>query len=440
MSYRRRNPLSGGCAVVTALALSLTLPALAAAQRLSPAAEVLTSASSDLLAITFKVPEGQIRLTLPGAMALGDTVSGTLTLEPYGKASPDRLEALGRYRIDLDQLQVLAAQGALRWAIPSDLSTRSVAVVLRDPSGLEIGRAKVPLRIQPPVAAGDFEEFYVPRVGQMGAAFTILGPFDGDFATTEVRLAGRELRMVAESPRALVVAAPADLLGAAELVLSEQGLDTTAQYRAINILLAAPQTSLLEGERMTATATIEGLGGLELPISVLAVNRSPEVVTLEGSHRALLRRLVDPDAVLADGTATLDFTLLGERTGDFELNVAVEEGETPKHVPFVTFPPHEANVTFPPQHYADVTWPEHLFDVTFPPHYADVTWPDHLPDVSWPSHASQVTWPEHLENVTWPSHAANITWPEHVPELTWMEHRKNYTWVPPRPPADDGSE
>jgi hypothetical protein len=246
--------------------------------------------------------------------------------------------------------------------------------------------------------------------------------------------------MVAESPRALVVAAPADLLGAAELVLSEQGLDTTAQYRAINILLAAPQTSLLEGERMTATATIEGLGGLELPISVLAVNRSPEVVTLEGSHRALLRRLVDPDAVLADGTATLDFTLLGERTGDFELNVAVEEGETPKHVPFVTFPPHEANVTFPPQHYADVTWPEHLFDVTFPPHYADVTWPDHLPDVSWPSHASQVTWPEHLENVTWPSHAANITWPEHVPELTWMEHRKNYTWVPPRPPADDGSE
>ncbi len=113
----------------------------------------------------------------------------------------------------------------------------------------------------------------------------IPGPFDGDAATTHVTIGGREVPIVAESPRGLVTGVPEDLpVGPTEVVVEENGKRTRFPVAVVRLKMGADRLTLLRGESTRFQVIVEGLNGI--PDSAWKGGPDPEFV-----DRAALERV-----------------------------------------------------------------------------------------------------------------------------------------------------
>lgn len=316
----------------------LAVPGTAAAKE-PPHAEVL--AEDGLLIARFQLPEGVIRLQLPGDLAVGETVSGTLSLEVAGPSAKKRdknarrLAELSlvvggaRGRVEVSEVGPLAVCGSLagpgEMALPVGCDRGglggplAIPVLLEDARGRSLAEARVPVAASP--ESGGLGTTYLP-VALAGQPLLLHGGFDGRFATTRVTLGGSEARRLAESPRRLVVESPPNEIGETRLVLEELGGRLEGPLRNLAVFLEVAKPMLQPEERTILRLQLHGLAGLEAPLPLTLAARPAGVVRFERGPRE--RLLIDPTEPQAGGVYPWIGTLVGIRTAPFR--IVVEPG------------------------------------------------------------------------------------------------------------------
>jgi len=280
---------------------------------------------------------GTVRVYLPDDIRVGDTISGTVEVEPAGATPEERQRngaTLSGVVVSIEEEATPASDGEVRWQVPL-IDTGTAVLVLRDPSGAEVGRTTVPVNPEAdemtpigPSVPGDYE---LPPIVQFGNPFTITGPFDGEFDTTALDCGG-ELTVLAESPRTLIARAPLDLVGQHPMTLSEGETVTTREVNVIQLFLSAGKLDLLRGETTMVTAEVIGFAGLDpeaYPIEFEMINHSPETVTMEGLEDNRFYQLIFADDistgedVSTEGSFVVESTLHGIRPGTFNISATV---------------------------------------------------------------------------------------------------------------------
>ena len=270
---------------------------------------------------TFDTLQGTVTVNLPDDLAAGDTISGTVVAEPKGE-TPDQKAAnsdsLSGVVVEVAKQETPASDGKGKWIVPAAAAV-AIPLILRNREGREIGKVNVPVAKAPRKPEG----FQIPAAGQSGKPVAIAGSFDGDFATSGVKLAGNAMNVLAESPRKLIAQAPANFSGTGEIEVSEGDVVQKCEFRNVVIKLAAPTVNLKSGQTTTMTITVEGLAGLDKPFPVSVVNRSPSVVKVaQGDVQSIQ---VDPKKV-ANGSYVTTRTLTGVVPGGFNINATISPG------------------------------------------------------------------------------------------------------------------
>src|SRR4051812_49031395 len=220
----------------------LTLPATAQAPQ-----QVMPKVGSDpgIVIVTFVLPNGAIYVNLPDDMAPGDTLSGSESIDAQGATEVERAQNLAE--LSKHQLEIAgqsAKLGNFGFNLPklSDTSgPQPVTVVLKDPSGKELGKAEVPTR--PVIVVVGDNVFFLPSMGQEGWPVVVVGSFDGNSENTELIVGGQPQRKLAESPRQATFNSTSGR-GSNEMVLKERGIETKGSYRNAGVKLHAAKTAL----------------------------------------------------------------------------------------------------------------------------------------------------------------------------------------------------
>lgn len=314
-------------ALLPALALLLAPALFTSVQAGDTNAKVTTEGG--LTTATFDTPQGAISVRLPGDLAAGDTISGTVVSEPAG-ATPAEQQAntarLDGYVVELesgdDASSRPVGERVLPWAVPP--AAKLTRIILRAPGGEVLGRARVPVAPAPPApppAGFDFPEFVQP-----GQPLVIPGSFDGDFSSTGLNMDGTSLDLLAESPRALVAQCPAMDPGPAKLALGE-GFDINhGTTNVVTVALSAESTKLARGESVPVAVRVEGLQGIpeETGLVLVLRNHTPEVVRLEGAVGHERVQPIEPGQVTPEGTFNLVTEVVGIESGGYSISGGVE--------------------------------------------------------------------------------------------------------------------
>lgn len=273
---------------------------------------------------TFDTLHGRVHVILPDDARPGDTLSGTVSVEPAGrddkqrKAASDRLQG---HVLEVPGGKVPLSAGTLRLTVPA---AAGIALRLADARGRGVGRALVPVSPAPAATAGTASGtagLEVPPVAQAGRPVSLTGPFDGDLANARVSVGGQPAEVLAESPRRLVARVPADVVGPAELTVEEAGTTSRGELRVLAVTLSAGKLDLEPGRSTALTVEVRGLAGLDQPVPLTIVNRSRSRVALADGDEQLLT--IAPEDVGPDGGYTWTRTLTGRAPGGFEISAYV---------------------------------------------------------------------------------------------------------------------
>jgi hypothetical protein len=294
---------------------------LISAQRSGSSAQ--TKHEGSIYIATFPTRLGTIRVSLPGDMAAGDTISGTVIAEPSGKTDKEKQRNAGElngYVIELENQKSPVSGGVMR-RVALAPTTLAPSLILLDAKGKQI--AVMPIAVQPSSTPAP-KTFDLPTLGQAGRPIEIIGPFDGDSSNTNVKLGDTPAKVLAESPRKLVVASPSNVVGPTEIKVTENGTTTTGPFRNLKIDLTAPKTSLLKGESTELRVEVNGLEGLTQPVQVQLQNQSPSTVNLHGGNTQSI--VIQPSQVQTGGTFSSSGQVTGTGNGPFIITATLPPG------------------------------------------------------------------------------------------------------------------
>lgn len=139
MKMRRSSlPIAGRWTVVCVVVLLLPFP-------VSGQKEFDTRTAQDRMLHTtiFQTPYGKIKVTLPGHIESGDTVSGTIALEPKGEAESDlykNTDWLNHYVVAIDATKVSTSHKVIKLTIPVSFPAGAIDLFLKENGGREITR------------------------------------------------------------------------------------------------------------------------------------------------------------------------------------------------------------------------------------------------------------------------------------------------------------
>jgi len=305
-----------------------------------------------LRTVTFGTPQGQIHLYLPDDMMAGDTISGTVFVEPRKPASPT--DEVFVKQLYLDFLHREKPPGAENWisrvSVPEktgtaqeptkfviDLNSNVLPIILKDADGKELGSFTFPIFVpqaatQAKPANNDLPGFQFPSLGQAGGPTVITGPFDGNSSNTMLKWCinltpsceqspstGGVIAPLAESPRKAVFQAPINVTGPIQIQLNEGKTETKAEFRNIRVDLSAPKTNLRKGESTTLKIEVNGLQGIKQPVPLTLDAQG--VITMEGGEYQPL--LIQPSQVGADGRYITTRGITGIQAGGWGANATV---------------------------------------------------------------------------------------------------------------------
>ncbi|MGZ5437669.1 MAG: carboxypeptidase-like regulatory domain-containing protein [Pyrinomonadaceae bacterium] len=346
-------PVSGPVTVTQTSATNTPTPTSSNADDRQKTSSVQTSGG--LHVVTFTLPEGRIKISLPDDMRAGDTISGTVVTEPKGNTEQEKTANDSRLRIHVIQLddntKVEPARPQFKWTpqLPTPSAPVRYLVRLFEVLGgkqTEVSNVQLspgmPLPVEPigkiPSTPGT-SNFVIPPLGQSGRTIVITGPFDGDLSNTILRYgpANRTihefeknsdsvsggfglLRTLAESPRKIVFESPTNVTGPMGIMVKEgDGPPTTGTYRNVGVNLSAPKTNLLKGEKTTLTVQVSGLEGIKEPVPLTL--ECEGVITMEGGPLQPL--VIEPSQVNASGLYTTTRKVTGIMAGGWGATATV---------------------------------------------------------------------------------------------------------------------
>lgn len=272
----------------------------------------------------FTTPQGhKIYVNTPDDMTAGDTLSGTVFAEPSGKTEAEREKGqaeIAGYVVEVNGQKVPATGEPFKLTLPVDFARNALAVTLYNNKGKELAKSEAPVSSDPPRSIP--KDFQVPTYGQMGRIIQVRGPFNGDISGTDhIKLGGKELIQLAESPRQKAVLNTSPAAGMNELELSENGQILKGEFRNLSLRMSAEKYNLRRGETTTLHVEVSGLENLREDLPLRLANRSPNVMTMAGGDVQALT--IHPADVKAGGAYEVQRTLTGVQVGAFAIDGTV---------------------------------------------------------------------------------------------------------------------
>ncbi len=280
------------------------------------------TAQTGLVQKEFTVKEGKIIVSLPDDMRQGDIISGTVIAEPSGnnEKEKNRNAALLRtYKVSAGT--IVTSVSDQRQPIKFNIAESKPAfLVLSDSRNNTINSLPVSLINDPSPSPSAIT---MPTHVMTESSFLITGPFDGDIATTKCRIDGKEMEILAESPRQTIVTMPLVPSGAHTITIEEKGIGTNEKISAVNMALSSPKTmGLFEGEKTTITVEITGLQDLPSDATLTVTNLSASTVILSGGITQVIT--ITPSQVRGNGTFRQIFNAQSLAVGNFDVNANLQ--------------------------------------------------------------------------------------------------------------------
>lgn len=240
-----------------------------------------------LSAVQFQTKNGALRVNLPDDAACGDTISGTVVLDPKGRDEREQgrnEDELNGYVVEVAEQKAPARLGEFKCLMPSGVG--EITLILKDKRGTKICSSKVPIKTQtPPNVLEKYPNTcMLPPYAQAGWPIQCRGPCDGDFNTSSIKIGGKPAMRLAESPRKIIAECPTDVTGATTIEMAEGDVVATANCSILSVQLNCGVSDIERGKSTTLTVTVNGLDNLPQPVKLLINNLSPNVVQLEGGN------------------------------------------------------------------------------------------------------------------------------------------------------------
>jgi hypothetical protein len=285
--------------------------------------EVKLETRPGVLMYTFTVPEGQARIYLPDDLAPGEPFTGTT-------------ETTRDFILDIGGQSARLADDQFRGVVPANSAAEPLALILRDLRGRELARAALPIQNAPPIAAASApataRDFRIPEFVQAGGLAPLIGRFDGDARTTQIRIGDSLMPVLAESRRKAVIRIAADLSGPVAAAIDTGGVQKRGETRVLSFTLEGAQ-KLEAGETGSINLSVAGLAGLNRAVALRLENRSPVPVRIDGDNAASFR---DGDYVfirpsdVRDGAFRGRFGLSAYGSGSIDVSASVIIPQTPQ--------------------------------------------------------------------------------------------------------------
>lgn len=317
-----------------------------------------TENDGDLSTTKFATLEGTVTVNLPPDTTAGDEISGTVVADPKGETPVEKAanqDTLEGYVVEVAN-QPAKEKDSGQWSIPPKAD--SIDVVLKKKTGEVVSRTKVTVRGWDPTDQAtqtvqiinkdtgvpskkdpatpppdrtkvkgcsgikvETERYQAPAVGQSGKYVRIMGCFNGDFRTTDVKIGDQPARPLAESPRGSIVKIPVGATGPTKIDVSKNGTPVAScPFTVLSIKLAAGNLTLKRGETSQLTVTVSGVRKLKSGVEVQVDNKFPQTMRLEGGDSQTLLVPADLDA---DGFSATR-TLTGIQVGAFAITAVVK--------------------------------------------------------------------------------------------------------------------
>lgn len=279
-----------------------------------------------LFVATCNTLQGKIKVNLPDDMAAGDTVSGTVNVEPAGQNESERGRnntELNGYVIEVGGQKTSVNGKTLPFMIPLTI-TPTMKLMTISNKGQMVCTSELPISNTPQPAPS---QFTIPTGGQAGNPLEIKGPFKGVFSPDDfVKIGGSIAPPLAESPRKIVVQDTSNMVGPTKIECQENGSTTECPFRNIEIKLSAPKLDLIRGERTTLHIVVSGLAGITKDLPLQLVNQSPGIINMNGGVTQNIA--INPSAVPPNGTWSIDRPLTGIQAGSFNITGTVTWDDT----------------------------------------------------------------------------------------------------------------
>ncbi|HEV7645000.1 MAG TPA: hypothetical protein VGO50_13730 [Pyrinomonadaceae bacterium] len=331
---------------------------------------LLVETSEGLTMARIVTPQGIVQINFPDDMAAGDTISGTVSVEPKGSTEEEKAANAGvlkDYALDLgDGNKVKADKPTFTWEMAAKKRTSkpaakkpryvSMGVKVLAPGGGSAGEADIQLWETAPPTPSNIN---IPGIAQSGHNIPIPGPFGNAAGPANTAIGGQTAPLLAASPRKIIVKVPNGITpGPNPINVNSGSTQASGTIRVVSVGLSAPKLNLQKGEKTTLTAQINGLQGITAPVPLQIVTTG--TVSMQGGNKQDFQ--IQPGQVQPSGSYSQTFELTGIQPGGFRVDVTVITSDpgpvaaipsptpTPSPVPSpVSSPAAESGPPIPPR-------------------------------------------------------------------------------------------
>ncbi len=272
--------------------------------------------------VGFTTPEGEISLSFPLGLAAGETISGSLRLTAGGdvRVRQRNFGELRRYSVDVGAQDIPGDRQQWTRALAAEVPSGYLDITLWDPVGNLVSANVVP--VQPAGSLAAVEQYRLPFLSHAGQPLRISGPFDGDTNNSTVTVGGAALVPLAESPRAFVGLAPAQIAGMVEVEIREAGVTARGTLRNVVLEVRSPKDTIASGERLRMELVVRGLEGLDQPLTVGVVNQTIGLAHFLGDPRHA-QFTISPEGI-ENGQIAFPLEMEGSLGGTFRVEPRLE--------------------------------------------------------------------------------------------------------------------
>lgn len=250
-----------------------------------------------LTTIEFKNASGTIKVYLPQDIRPGERISGSISPEAVGKNARQmekNLAQLRKYSIAFNG-QKFPVSNNIQCTLGNNNSNLQTLNLLNS-KGINEGTINLPVpsAAQPPNTSG----CTMPSHVLIAAPFRIKGSFDGEATNTQCTINNIPCEIIAESNCGCIVRFPPINSGISNVAVTEKGKPVCeSRISAVDMTITANKLSLMKGEKTFINVTISGLKQLPSPATLDIINKTNNVVVLQGGNQ---QKVTIPPASLID--------------------------------------------------------------------------------------------------------------------------------------------
>ena len=274
---------------------------------------------NNLSVTTINTNEGTIQVLLP-RINHGQTISGTVLLEPSGKTNK-------KINKNLDKLMQLT------------LSIGQVSIPLNDSSfTLSTSSPELNLALKNQnkiVASSDISiandavncsSICFPNYITASSYSSINGTvFDGNACSDCVTLGGSPVTVLAESENMLIVSVPDGLQGQQTLSITENQNTYEHELNVLQLSLSVGQLNLLRGQQTDLSITVTGFEGLDETIPLELTNNSQDNISLQDGN---VQEILIVPSENPSGVFQSVQTIRATDNGNFSISANIQPSDT----------------------------------------------------------------------------------------------------------------